>query len=104
MMSHLLVSFHSAQSLIQSSRREAKDIDSIKRILYISIELNASSQPNRVFRDIPPRLRVIIPKPIVAKFYLRIVILSLILERTPKILFSKALSGVAIEVLLAFPY
>ena len=47
---------------------------------------------------------MIIPKSVVAKFYLRIVILSLILEWTPKILFSKALTGVAIEVLFAFPY
>ncbi|WP_297978230.1 hypothetical protein [uncultured Capnocytophaga sp.] len=41
---------------------------------------------------------------VVAEFYLRIVILPLVLERTPEILFSKALSGVAIKVLLAFPY
>ncbi|ERI63960.1 hypothetical protein HMPREF1551_00778 [Capnocytophaga sp. oral taxon 863 str. F0517] len=30
--------------------------------------------------------------------------MPLVLEWTPKILFSKALSGVAIEVLFAFPY
>ena len=47
---------------------------------------------------------MVIPKPIVAEFYLRIVILSMVLERTPEVFFSKALSGVAIEVLLAFPY
>ena len=41
---------------------------------------------------------------VVAKFYLRIVILPLILEWASKILFSKTLMGVAIEVLLAFPY
>ena len=47
---------------------------------------------------------MIIPKPIVAEFDLAIIVLSLVLEWTPKILFSKALSGVAIEVLFAFPY
>ena len=47
---------------------------------------------------------MIIPKPIVAEFDLAIIVLSLVLEWTPKILFSKALSGVAIEVLFTFPY
>ena len=47
---------------------------------------------------------MVIPKPIVAKFYLRIVILPLVFKRTPKILFSKTLTGVAVEVLFAFPY
>ena len=47
---------------------------------------------------------MIIPKSIVAEFYFRIIILSLILEWASKIFFSKALSGVAIEVLFAFPY
>jgi len=45
-----------------------------------------------------------IPKPIVAEFYFRIIILSLVFKRTPEVLFGKALSGVAIKVLLAFPY
>ena len=47
---------------------------------------------------------MIIPKPIVAEFNLTIIILSLVFKRTPEILFSKALTGVAIKVLLAFPY
>ena len=47
---------------------------------------------------------MIIPKPIVAEFNLAIIVLSLVFKRTSKVLFSKALSGVAIEVLFAFPY
>ena len=47
---------------------------------------------------------MIIPKPIVAEFNLAIIVLPLVFKRTPKILFSKALSGVAIEVLFAFLY
>ena len=47
---------------------------------------------------------MIIPKPIIAEFNFRVVVLSLVFKRTPKILFSKALTGVAIEVLFAFPY
>ena len=47
---------------------------------------------------------MVIPKPIVAKFYLIVIVLPLVFKRTPEILFSKALLGVAIEVLLAFPY
>ena len=47
---------------------------------------------------------MIIPKPIVAEFNFRVVVLPLILERASKVFFSKALSGVAIEVLFAFPY
>jgi len=47
---------------------------------------------------------MIIPEPIVAEFNFRIVILSLVFKRTPEVFFSKALSGVAIKVLLAFPY
>ena len=41
---------------------------------------------------------------VVAEFNFGIVILPLVLEWTPKILFSKALTGVAIEVLFTFPY
>ena len=47
---------------------------------------------------------MIIPKSIVAEFYFRIIVLSLVFEWTPEVLFGKALSGVAIEVLFAFPY
>ena len=47
---------------------------------------------------------MIIPKPIVAEFNLAIIVLSLVFERTSEVFFSKALTGVAIEVLFAFPY
>ena len=47
---------------------------------------------------------MIIPKSVVAKFYLRIVILPLVLEGASEVFFSETLTGVAIEVLLAFPY
>ena len=73
-------------------------------ITYISEHIKPTQEFNRVFTYIPTRLRVIIPKPIVAEFNLAIIVLSLILERTPEILFSKTLTGVAVEVLFAFPY
>ena len=47
---------------------------------------------------------MIIPKPIVAEFNLAIIVLPLVFKRTPKVFFGKTLSGVAIEVLFAFPY
>jgi len=48
---------------------------------------------------------VIIPKPIVAEFYFGITILSLVLERTPKILFWCEPHGQGgLAVLFAFPY
>ena len=47
---------------------------------------------------------MVIPKPIITQLNLTIIVLPLIFKRAPKILFSKALTGVAIEVLLAFPY
>ena len=47
---------------------------------------------------------MIIPKPIVAEFNLAIIVLSLVFKRTSEVFFSKTLTGVAIEVLLAFPY
>ena len=73
-------------------------------ITYISEHIKPTQEFNRVFTYIPPRFRVIIPKPIVAQLNLIVIVLPLVFKRTPKILFSKALSGVAIEVLLAFPY
>ena len=47
---------------------------------------------------------MIIPKPIVAQLNLIVIVLPLVFKRTPKILFCKALTGVAVEVLFAFPY
>jgi len=47
---------------------------------------------------------VVIPKPIVTEFNLAIIVLPLVFKRTPKILLSKSLTRVAIEVLFAFPY
>ena len=73
-------------------------------IPHISKHIKPSQEFNRVFRDVPPRLRVIIPKSVVAEFNLAIIVLSLVFERTPEILFSKTLSGAAVEVLFAFPY
>ena len=73
-------------------------------IPHISEHIKPSQEFNRVFTYIASCLGVIIPKPIVAEFYFRIIILPLVFERTPEILFSKTLTGVAVEVLLAFPY
>ena len=47
---------------------------------------------------------MIIPKSVVTEFNFRVVILSLVLERASEVFFGKTLSGVAIEVLFAFPY
>ncbi|MBO1883103.1 hypothetical protein J4N46_01330 [Capnocytophaga sp. Marseille-Q4570] len=47
---------------------------------------------------------MIIPKPIVAQLNLIVIVLPLVFKRTPKILFSKTLMGVAVEVLFTFPY
>ena len=47
---------------------------------------------------------MIIPKSVVAKFYFGIVVLPLVLERASEVFFGKTLTGVAIEVLFAFPY
>ena len=47
---------------------------------------------------------MIIPKPIITQLNLTIIVLSLVFKRTLEVLFGKALSGVAIEVLFAFPY
>ena len=74
------------------------------RITDIRKHIKPTQEFNWVFTYIPTRLRVVIPKPIVAEFDLAIIVLSLVLEWTPKVLFCKALSGVAIEVLFAFPY
>ena len=73
-------------------------------ITYISKHIKPSQEFNQVFTYIPPRFRVIIPKPIITQLNLTIIVLPLVFEGASKILFSKALSGVAIEVLLAFPY
>ena len=48
--------------------------------------------------------RMIIPKPIITQLNLTIIVLSLVFKRTLEVLFGKALTGVAIEVLFAFPY
>ena len=47
---------------------------------------------------------MIIPKPIITQLNLAIIVLSLVFKWAPKILFGKTLTGVAIKVLLAFPY
>ena len=73
-------------------------------ITYISEHIKPTQEFNRVLTYIPPRLREIIPKPIITQLNLTIIVLSLILERTPEVFFSKALSGVAIEVLFTFLY
>ena len=74
------------------------------RIIDIRKHIKPSQEFNRVFTYIPPRFRMIIPKPIITQLNLTIIVLSLVFKRTPEVLFSKALSGVAIKVLLAFPY
>ena len=74
------------------------------RITDIRKHIKPTQEFNWVFTYIPPRLRVIIPKPIVAQLNLRIIILSLVFKRTSKVLFDKALTGVAVEVLFTFPY
>ena len=74
------------------------------RITDISKHIKSSQEFNRVFTYIPPRFRVVIPKPIETQLNLAIIVLPLIFKRTPKILFSKTLTGVAVEVLFAFPY
>ena len=74
------------------------------RITDISKHIKPSQEFNRVFTYIASCLGVIIPKPIITQLNLTIIVLSLVFKRTLEVLFGKALSGVAIKVLLAFPY
>ena len=77
---------------------------SIKFMSNLRKHIKPTQEFNWVFTYIPTRLGVIIPKPIITQLNLTIIVLPLVFKRTPKILLSKTLTRVAIEVLLAFPY
>ena len=51
------------------------------------LQLKSIEEKIRIEFDIPPRFRVIIPKPIIPPLNLTIIVLSLVFKRTPKVLF-----------------